>query len=76
MGRLLLQRRKTQLQQQLMRARRIRPPTTQKTGMEICLLLLIQSRICCVRLEPWQLPLRHLPPPSQGVPSRKYWFST
>jgi hypothetical protein len=65
-----------QFQQQLMRARSNSPPTTQKTGMEICLLLVIHSMICWVREEPWQLPLEQRPPPSQGVPSRKYCWRT
>src|SRR4051812_31002242 len=48
-----------------------KPPTTQTTGIKICLLSLIHSTISFHRDVSWQFPLRHLPPPWQGVPSRK-----
>ena len=40
--------------------------------MTIFLLFDIQLLIWLPSVAPWQFPFEHLPPPSQGVPSRKY----
>lgn len=50
----------------------IKPPTTHATGMTILVLFLIQSRPRRTQLAPVQTPFWQEPPPSQGVPSRKY----
>jgi hypothetical protein len=61
-----------QLKMHVEMASSTRMPTTQATGMTICLLSLIHELISLATEAPTQLPLLHLPPPSQVVPSRKF----
>lgn len=64
--------RRHELMQQLRMDRAMRPPTTQATGMTMLRWLWIQSMPRQTQLAPEQTPFWQVPPPSQGVPSRKY----
>lgn len=73
-GGLMAGRRRQRLIRHDVNMMRISPPTAHATAITTFLWSSIQERISPPTEEPLHCPLSHLPPPPQGVPSRKFWF--